>query len=128
MESPGANGHGTALALARAMAVLACDGEVDGREILPPGLALEAAASRISSPDRVLPFDLSWGAGFLRNEGIGVYGPSPHAFGHSGWGGSCAAADPERRLSFAYVMNRQSQHLIGDPRSRRLIEALYSCL
>jgi CubicO group peptidase (beta-lactamase class C family) len=128
MESPGANGHGTALALARAMAVLACDGEVDGVEILPPGLALEAAAPRISGPDKVLPFDLSWGAGFLRNEGLGIYGPSPHAFGHSGWGGSCAVADPERRLSFSYVMNRQSAYLIGDPRSRRLIEALYSCL
>ena len=128
MESPGANGHGTALALARAMAVLACDGEVDGHEVLPPGLALQAAASRISGPDQVLPFDLSWGAGFLRNDGIGIYGPSPHALGHSGWGGSCAAADPERRLSFAYVMNRQSAYLMGDPRSRRLIEALYACL
>jgi CubicO group peptidase (beta-lactamase class C family) len=127
-ESPGANGHGAALALARAMAVMACDGEVDGREILPPGLALEAAASRISGPDKVLPFDLSWGAGLLRNEGIGIYGPSAHAFGHSGWGGSCAVADPERRLSFAYVMNRQSAYLMGDPRSRRLIEALYACL
>ena len=128
VESPGANGHGTALALARAMAVLACDGEVDGREILPPGLALEAAASRIAGPDQVLPYTLSWGAGFLRNEGIRIYGPSPHAFGHSGWGGSCAVADPERRLSFSYVMNRQSAYLIGDPRSRRLIEALHSCL
>jgi CubicO group peptidase (beta-lactamase class C family) len=128
MESPGANGHGTALALAQAMAVLACDGEVDGREILPPGLALEAAAARITGPDQVLPYTLSWGAGFLRNGGLGIYGPSAHAFGHSGWGGSCAVADPERRLSFAYVMNRQSAYLIGDPRSRRLIEALYSCL
>lgn len=128
MESPGANGHGTALALARAMAVLACDGEIDGREILPPGLALEAAAARIAGPDQVLPYTLSWGAGFLRNEGLGIYGPSSHAFGHSGWGGSCAVADPERRLSFSYVMNRQSAYLIGDPRSRRLIEALYACL
>ena len=128
VESPGANGHATALGLARAMAILACDGEIDGREVLPPGLAQEAAASRITGPDLVLPFTLSWGAGLLRNEGIGIYGPSAHAFGHSGWGGSCAVADPERRLSFAYVMNRQSQHLIGDPRARRLIEALYSCL
>jgi len=127
IESPGANGHATAAALARLMAILACDGELDGREILPPGLALEAAAQRISGPDRVLPYDLSWGAGFLRNQGLGVYGPSAHAFGHSGWGGSCAVADPERRLSFAYVMNRQSQHLVGDPRARRLIEALYGC-
>jgi CubicO group peptidase (beta-lactamase class C family) len=128
MESPGANGHATAAALARMMAVLACDGEVDGREILPPGLALEAAAQRIQGPDLVLPYDLSWGAGFLRNQGLGIYGPSPHAFGHSGWGGSCAAADPERRLSFAYVMNRQSQYLIDDPRPRRLIDALYAAL
>ena len=128
MESPGANGHGTALALARAMAVLACDGEIDGREILPHGLALEAAAARVTGPDQVLPYTLSWGAGFLRNEGLGIYGPSAHAFGHSGWGGSCAVADPERRLSFSYVMNRQSAYLIGDPRSRRLIDALYSCL
>jgi CubicO group peptidase (beta-lactamase class C family) len=128
MESPGANGHATAAALCRMMAVLACDGELDGVEVLPPRLALEAAAERIQGPDRVLPFTLSWGAGFLRNQGLGIYGPSEHAFGHSGWGGSCAVADPERRLSFAYVMNRQSQHLIGDPRARRLIEALYSCL
>jgi CubicO group peptidase (beta-lactamase class C family) len=127
-ESPGANGHATAPALARAMAVMACDGELDGREVLPPGLALEAARSRIEGPDRILPYTLSWGAGFLRNEGLGIYGPSAHAFGHSGWGGSCAVADPERRLSFSYVMNRQSPHLIGDPRSRRLIDALYACL
>jgi CubicO group peptidase (beta-lactamase class C family) len=128
IESPGANGHATAAALARLMAVLACDGEVDGHEILPPGMALEAAAQRIQGPDQVLPFTLSWGAGFLRNQGLGIYGPSTHAFGHSGHGGSCAAADPERRLSFAYVMNRQSAYLIGDPRSRRLIDALYACL
>lgn len=128
VESPGANGQATALALARLMAILACDGALDGREILPPGLALEAAAERIYGPDQVLPYDISWGAGFLRNAGLGVYGPSTHSFGHSGWGGSCAAADPERRLSFAYVMNRQSQHLIADPRPRRLIDALYGCL
>ncbi len=127
-ELPASNGHATAQALARMMAVLACDGEVDGREILAPGVALEAGRGRISGRDQVLPFDLTWGAGFLRNQGLGIYGPSEHAFGHSGWGGSCAAADPERRLSFAYVMNRQSAHLIGDPRARRLIDALYACL
>jgi CubicO group peptidase (beta-lactamase class C family) len=127
-DSPGANGHGSAGALARMMAVLACDGEVDGHEILPPGVALESAAQRIWGPDQVLPYDVSWGAGFLRNQGLGLYGPSEHSFGHSGWGGSCAVADPERRLSLAYVMNRQSAYLIGDPRSRRLIDALYACL
>ena len=30
--------------------------------------------------------------------------------------------------SAAYVMNRQSPHLIGDPRAQRLIQALYAAL
>ncbi len=126
-EFPATNGHATAAALARMMAIFACDGQLDGREVLPPGLALEAARGRIRGTDLVLPYTLSWGAGLLRNEGLDVYGPSEHAFGHSGWGGSCAAADPERRLSLAYVMNRQSAWLIGDPRAGRLIKALYDC-
>jgi len=127
-ELPASNGHATAHALARMMAIFACDGQLDGREVLPPGLALEAARGRISGTDLVLPYEVSWGAGLLRNEGLGIYGPSQHAFGHSGWGGSCVVADPERRLSVAYVMNRQSAWLIGDPRPGRLIQALYDCL
>jgi len=127
-QLPSATGHGTAQALARLHAVFACDGRLDGREVLAPGVAAQAARARISGADLILPFDLSWGAGVLRNAGLNVYGPGQETFGHSGWGGSCGLADPERRLSAAYVMNRQSPHLIGDPRARRLIDALYGCL
>ena len=68
-----------------------------------------------------------WGAGFLLNSD-GLYGPSAATFGHSGWGGSCAFADPETGLAGAYVMNKQSTDLIGDARARRLIEAAYAAL
>ena len=37
-------------------------------------------------------------------------------------------ADPDARVSAAYVMTRQSPHLIGDPRPVALFDALYSCL
>ena len=37
-------------------------------------------------------------------------------------------ADPETKLAGSYVMNRQDIHLIGDPRSRRLINAAYESL
>ncbi|MFN5615737.1 MAG: esterase, partial [Brevundimonas sp.] len=50
------------------------------------------------------------------------------AVGHYGWGGSCAFADPAARVSAAYVMTRQSPHLIGDPRALALINALYAGL
>lgn len=127
-EIPSANGHATAPALARLLAILAGDGELHGQRVLPAGLAARAGRERIAGPDLVLPYDISWGAGFIRNEGLWIYGPGRQTFGHSGWGGSCAFADPERGLSGAYVMNRQSAELIADSRARRLIEAAYAAL
>jgi CubicO group peptidase (beta-lactamase class C family) len=127
-EIPSANGHATAEALARLGAILACDGRLEGRQWLEPGVAGELARERIRGPDLVLPFELSWGAGVLRNPPNLVYGPAQTSFGHSGWGGSCLMADPARKLSAAYVMNRQSTRLIGDPRPVRLLEALYDAL
>jgi CubicO group peptidase (beta-lactamase class C family) len=71
---------------------------------------------------------MSWGAGFMRNAPQHPWGPGAETFGHSGWGGSCAFGDPQRRLSGAYVMNKQSAQLLGDARPRRLIEAAYRAL
>ncbi len=127
-EIPSASGHATAPALARLMAALACDGMSARTRLLAKGVAPEAARQRIAGQDLVLPYAISWGAGFIRNEGLWIYGPGAASFGHSGWGGSCAFADPERRISGAYVMNRQSAELIADQRARRLIEAAYASL
>ncbi|WP_396594986.1 serine hydrolase domain-containing protein [Brevundimonas sp. R86498] len=128
IEIPSANLHGTAPALARIMGLIAGAGRLDGRAILSPAVVEEATRERVFGPDKVLPFVMSWGAGFTRNRGLDIFGPNPDAVGHCGWGGSCAFADPAARLSAAYVMTRQSPHLIGDPRAQRLIDALYAAL
>lgn len=128
MEIPSANGHATAPALARLMGALANDGWLDGEVILSPALIAEAARERIRGQDLVLPFEMSWGAGFMRNAPVKAWGPGEETFGHSGWGGSCAFADPETRLAGAYVMNKQSTDLLGDGRPKRLIEAAYRAL
>ncbi len=127
-EIPSANAHATAEGLARMMGAMACDGRLDGQEVLAAGMAAKAAQERIYGRDLVLPFNLAWGAGFMRNAPNFIYGPGGESFGHSGWGGSCAFADPERRLSGAYVMNKQSNALIGDARAVRLIQATYEAL
>ncbi len=127
-EIPSANGHATAPALARLMAILACDGKLDGRSLMSPAVIADAGRERIAGDDLVLPYRMSWGAGFMRGASLGIYGPNPNSFGHSGWGGSCAFADPARRVSGAYVMTRQSADLLGDPRSQRLIAAAYDSL
>lgn len=127
-EFPGAGGQAAAPALARLMAAYACDGLIGDARILEPGTAAKTCAQQISGRDLVLPFDISWGAGIMRNEPNFFYGPRADAVGHSGWGGSCAFADASRRLSGGYVMNRQSSALIGDPRPRALIDAVYAAL
>lgn len=125
-EIPSANGHATAHSLARLAGALANDGWLDGGEILTPALIAEASRERIRGQDLVLPFEMSWGAGFMRNETVTPWGPGLQTFGHSGWGGSCVFVDPERKLAGAYVMNKQSTQLLGDDRPRRLIEAAYA--
>lgn len=128
LEVPSANGHATAQALAKFMGALAGDGDIDGVHVLSPRVRDEARAQRIKGQDLVLPFVLSWGAGYMRNPPNMFFGPGVETFGHSGWGGSCAFADPAVNLAGSYVMNRQDIHLIGDPRSRRLINAAYESL
>lgn len=127
-EFPAANAHATAGALARLMSVYAIGGRLDGNRFLSESTLESLVEERVAGPDKVLPFDLSWGAGVMRNSRSQLYGPVAETVGHSGWGGSCAFADPVNRLSGAYVMNRQQHFLAGDPRPMRLIEAVYSCL
>jgi len=127
-EIPSANLHGTARDLARMMSVIATGGALDDLPVLSERTLAEATRERIRGFDKVVPFDMSWAAGFMRNESLKVFGPNPLAVGHTGWGGSMTFADPATGVSAAYVMTRQSPHLIGDPRALRLNAALYAAL
>ena len=53
--------------------------------------------------------------------------PLTNAFGHPGAGGSHAFADPENKISFAYVMNQMEQSLLPNEKSLRLVDAIYRC-
>lgn len=127
MEIPSANLHGTALGLATLLGVVANEGRLGARTVLSGQTLEQLTRERIHGQDKVLPHVISWAAGLMRNDGLNVFGPN-EAWGHYGWGGSMAMADPSQRLSAAYVMTRQSPHLIGDPRPRRLLEAVYAAL
>lgn len=51
---------------------------------------------------------------------------SASSFGHPGAGGSLGFADPEMQIGYAYVPNRKSTTMGGDPRDIALRRALYS--
>ncbi len=124
MESPAANGHGTAAALARLIDIVQA-GNINGRKYLAEDMLEKITHPLISGPNLVLPFDLTFAAGLMHNSPNYFYGPNADCYGHSGWGGSCVFADRAAGISCAYVMNKQSHHLLGDPRPLRIIEALY---
>ena len=98
-----------------------------GGEVLRPGIFEDLIRPRTTGPDLVLPMETAFGAGIMLNN-HGRFGPNPATLGHSGWGGSMAISDPDEELTCAYVMNRQSNALVGDPRAVRLVEAVYAAL
>jgi CubicO group peptidase (beta-lactamase class C family) len=127
IEIPSANGHATALGVARLFEVYATGGAIGGVRVLSPDAFAQLAARRWRGDDLVLPFNIDWRTGVIGNSNR-IYGPNEEALGHSGMGGSVGFGDPVAGVSAGYVMNKQSHHIMGDPRSLKLIEALYSCL
>lgn len=124
-EVPGGNGHADAKALATIYGALAQGG---GSLISPDGLAA-ATRVRFRGEDAGFLLPTVFGAGFRLNDPS--FGPaaSPASFGHSGWGGAVAFADPQARLGFAYVTNHMRDFLDGvDLRRVRLQEAAYGAL
>ena len=128
-QIPGANGMADAVALATVYGALAGGGALGGTRLLSPQGVAAATAERYRGPDASFGTETAFGAGFrLAGEG-GEMGPSPAAFGHSGWGGTQAFADPDAGIGFAFVTQRMLGFDDGiDPRRARLIGAVYDAL
>ncbi|MEO1042289.1 MAG: serine hydrolase domain-containing protein [Pseudomonadota bacterium] len=124
-EIPASNMHASARGLADLMQLFAAGRY--GALLVSDSARQQAWEERISGPDLVLPFNLSWAAGVMRENGE-IFGGPTTAIGHYGFGGSCVLADPARGLSFAYVPNQQSPQLVADPRATRLVHAVYDVL
>jgi CubicO group peptidase (beta-lactamase class C family) len=121
-EIPSANGHATAMGIARVYGALARGGELDGVRILGqatidraivqigPGMPISAGAL------------LRFGTGFILYRDS-ADGRSVRTFGHGGIGGADGHADRERKLAFGYVMNKMNSGF------RKVLEdAVYECL
>ena len=101
---PAANGLFTARSLARMYAALAGGGEIDGVRLLSAKTL--ARATQVQNPTHsrvVIPFDMRWRLGY---HGIATTRGVPRrAFGHFGFGGSGAWADPNRELAVGFIVN-----------------------
>ncbi|MCP5056324.1 MAG: beta-lactamase family protein [bacterium] len=119
---PAANGLFTARSLARMYAALAGGGQIGGTRILSKKALLRATRVQTKVAHRVvIPFDMQWRLGYH-----GVFttrGTPRHAFGHFGFGGSGAWADPSRDLAVGLIVNSGLGTPFGDMRIARISAA-----
>jgi CubicO group peptidase (beta-lactamase class C family) len=112
--APAFNGCFTARSLARLYAALGAGGSLDGVRILSAGTMARATETQNDRRDLVVVMRQYWRLGYHR-----VYttaGTMREAFGHNGYGGSGAWADPSRGLSCAMTLNALSTALVDDVR------------
>jgi CubicO group peptidase (beta-lactamase class C family) len=132
-EIPAGNGHMTARAIATVYGALANGGVFDGVRIVDADAVELMREPQPAVQDLLLSQiiggrDWQWGLGFMLNQ-LGASGPNERAFGHGGAGGSWSFADPERHVSYAYVMNKMAGGTTGEQvRSVALVNALYAAL
>jgi CubicO group peptidase (beta-lactamase class C family) len=123
---PAANGLFTARSLAKLYALLGNGGELDGVRLLSRETVAEATTlQRPTGKLSVIPFDMRWRLGY---HGVATTCGFPRqAFGHFGFGGSGAWADPVTGLSVALIVNSGLGSPFGDLRTARIGGAALSC-
>ena len=122
---PAANGQFTARSLAKVYACLAAGGAINGTRLLSAEGVRAAARIQNRTFDRVIPAPMHWRLGYHRV--FAVRGKAPAAFGHFGFGGSGAWADPDRDLAVALTVNSGVGTPFGDARIARVGGAAIRC-
>ena len=124
-EVPAMNGVFTARSLARMYAMLAGGGVLEGKRFISEATLHRATQVQSRRLDAVVGFPMRWRLGYhLVGTSRGIL---PHAFGHFGYGGSGAWADPDRNLSLAMTLNRVAGTPFGDMRMVRMGGVVAKC-
>jgi CubicO group peptidase (beta-lactamase class C family) len=120
-----ANGHGNARSVARIQSVVARGGEVDAIRLLSPKTINRIFDVQNDGIDLVLGYRLKIGVGYgLPWPEAIPFAPEGRVCFGAGAGGSLVLADADRRLTFAYVMNKMVPCLIG-PSAAAMLQCLY---
>lgn len=93
-------------------------------------LQLEAAPihPKLGKKDIVLNVDIPFSLGFAKPSEYQNFGINYRSYGSFGAGGSGGFGDPEKKVAFAYVMNKMGTHIANDPREFALRNATYDCI
>ena len=125
-----ANGHGNARSLVQSLRAISLGGSVDGRNLLSPATVDLIFQEQADGVDLVLGMPARWGIGFALPKAEAVPDiPDGRICYWGGWGGSTVVMDLDRRMTFAYVMNRMGQVTsAGSDRTEKYTRLVYQAL
>lgn len=125
-----ANGHGNARSLVRALSPISLGGSVNGTRLLNPDTIDLIFQEHANGTDLVLAMPARWGLGFALPHPEAVPDmPDGKVCYWGGWGGSMVVMNPDRRATFAYVMNKMGQVTsAGTERTRKYTRLIYQAL
>jgi CubicO group peptidase (beta-lactamase class C family) len=120
------NGHGNARSVARLQSAVACGGVVDGVRLLSPKTIGRIFEVQYDGIDLVTGMHVRMGIGYglLPFPQVLSFLPGDRLAGWGGAGGSLVIADVDRRMTFAYVMNKMVPSAVG-PVAEALVKRLY---
>ncbi len=127
-EIPAANGHGNARSVAAIQAVMANGGEAGGRRLLSAAGVERVLEEQANGTDLVMGIPIRFGVGYGLPSPEVPISPSDRACLWGGWGGSVILVDMDNHMTFAYMMNRMAEGLVGDDRAFGLAIAVYQAL
>ena len=127
-EIPAANGHGNARSVATVQAIMANGGELGGRRFLSQSGVEKVLEEQSNGTDLVLGVPIRFGMGYGLPTDLMPLNDSGRACFWGGYGGSVIVVDLEHRATFAYMMNRMKEGLVGDERGLSLIAAAIAAL
>jgi CubicO group peptidase (beta-lactamase class C family) len=129
-EIPAVNGHGNARSIAEIHTILANGGGAKGKRFLSVAGCRRALEQQIEGPDLVMMgMWARFGLGFgLPGPLLKLELPNPNTIFWTGGGGSVIIIDMDARTTFGYAMNKMERGSVGDPRSFRIIDAMWRAM
>jgi len=125
-----ANGHGNARSLVRSLSAISLGGKINGLQFLRPETIDLIFQEQANGIDLVLGMPVRWGIGYALPKPEAVPDIPHGRIGYwGGWGGSMVVMDLDRRMTFAYVMNKMGQVTVaGSDRSQKYARLIYQAV
>ncbi|MFI9400859.1 serine hydrolase domain-containing protein [Nocardia sp. NPDC052316] len=123
------NGHGNARSVARIQSLVSGGGTMDGRKMLSEKTIELIFEQQSDGPDLALLLPLRFGIGYgLPQRQTAPQVPEGRVCWWAGLGGAIVVNDLDRRITFAYTMNKMAPGLIGSARADAYLRAVFTAV